>query len=113
MTITSLDKVRMTVIKTAANGVVGNQTIFTFSQKENYVSASYAGGRIRQGYLVGYLDRAKLFFSYCQLQVDGKIDNGQSDCDLSLDENKKLILTENFTWSSRENDGGVNVFREI
>jgi hypothetical protein len=104
MTLLSLDTIRMTVIKTAANGVVDNQTLFTFSRKENDVSASYAGGRIRQGYLVGYLDRAKLFFSFCQLQVDGKIDNGQSVCDLTLDENKKIfiafpysILSEKYT----------------
>ena len=113
MALISLDKVKMNVIKTAPNGVVNSQTIFTFSQKENLVSASYEGGKIYQGFLVGYLTRGKLFFSYCQLQVDGKIDNGQSICSLSFDENKKLILTETFTWSSRENDGGVNIFREI
>jgi len=103
----------MNVIKTAPTGAVNNQTIFTFSQRENIVSASYEGGKIRQGFLVGYLTKDNLFFSYCQLQVDGKIDNGQSICSLSWDENKKLILTENFAWSSRENEGGVNIFREI
>ncbi len=103
----------MNVIKTAPNGVVNNQTIFTFSQKENLVSASYAGGKIQQGYLVGYLTRDKLFLSYSQFQVDSKMDNGQSVCDLSLDENKKIVLTETFSWFSRDNEGGINVFREI
>ena len=102
----------MNVIKTAANGVVNNQTIFTFSQKENLVSASYAGRKIQQGYLVGYITGIN-FFCYCQLQVDGKIDNGQSVCDLSLDENKKIVLTEAFSGFSTDNEGGINVFREI
>jgi hypothetical protein len=112
MALLSLDKVKMNVIKTAANGVVNNLTIFTFSQNENFVSASYEGGKIQKGFLVGYLTSDKLLFSYCQLQVDGKIDNGQSVCDLTLDEHNKIILTENFAWSSR-NEEGVNIFREI
>jgi len=73
MALISFDKVKMNVIKTAPNGVVNSQTIFTFSQKENLVSASYAWGPVRQGFLVGYLNGEKLFFSYCQLQVDGKL----------------------------------------
>ncbi len=113
MALISLDKVKMNVIKTAANGVVNSQTVFTFSQNENLVSASYTGGKIQQGALVGYLTNDKLFFSYFQLQVDGKIDNGQAVCDLTFDEHNKIILTENFNWSSRENEKGVNIFREI
>ena len=73
MTITSLDKVKMNVIKTAANGVVNNQTIFTFSQKENLVSASYAGRKIQQGYLVGYITRDKFFFVTVNYRLTAKL----------------------------------------
>jgi hypothetical protein len=109
----SLDGVRMNVIKTDPDGVVNKDTFFLFSQEENIVSASYSGGKIKQGFLIGILNENKLIFSYCQLQKDGNIDNGQSACELSMSENGKLRLTENFTWASREGIAGINVFEEL
>jgi hypothetical protein len=37
----NLDDIKMNVIKTAPNGVVNDLTIFTFSQTDNVVSATY------------------------------------------------------------------------
>jgi len=103
----------MNVIQTAPNGVVNDLTIFTFSQTDNFISASYAGGQIFKGYLVGTLHKDKLLFSYCQLQMDGKIDNGQSECDVMMGENGKIKLIEHFKFASRNDDRGMNVFQEL
>lgn len=107
-----LDNIKMNVIETAGNGVVNEQTIFIFSQTGNFVSATYSGGQIHQGYVVGSLDQNKLSFSYCQLQTNGKMDNGQSECDILL-ENGKIRLIEHFTWASRNGEAGVNIFQEL
>ena len=109
----TLDNVKMNVIKTAQNGVVNELTIFTFSQNGNFVSATYSGGAIFKGYLVGTIDHEKLVFSYCQLQTDGKTANGESECDISIGENGKIKLIEHFKWASKNNDTGVNVFQEL
>lgn len=109
----SLNDVKMNVIQTDSYGVVNEETIFLFTQRENIVSASYSGGKIKQGYLVGTLSENKLVFSYCQLQNDGKMDNGQSSCELTINENGKLMLTENFTWASKDGLSGINIFREL
>lgn len=110
----SLDSVKMNVIKTAETGVVNHETIFLFSQKEGVVSAEYQGGKIRKGFLVGNLsEENELQFSYCQMQLDGKLDNGLSTCQLSKNENGKLILTEHFEWKSRPGEFGTNVFQEL
>ncbi len=55
----------------------------------------------------------KSVFSYCQLQIDGKADNGQSECDISIGENGKIKLIEHFKWSSKNNDTGINIFQEL
>ncbi len=109
----SLHNIKMTVIKTASKGVVNKHTIFSFSQTDNIVTAEYSGGRVRKGYLVGTISRNKLKFSYCQLHRDGKLDNGVSSCELSLNENGKIILTEHFEWKTRPGETGTNVFEQI
>jgi hypothetical protein len=110
----SLDGVKMNVIKTAENGVVNHETIFHFSQKDGIVSAVYQGGKILKGFLVGKLSTAnQLEFSYCQMQIDGKLDNGLSTCQLSKNENGKITLTEHFEWKSRPGEFGTNVFQEF
>lgn len=108
-----LDKVKMNVVSTAPNGVVNESTIFNFSQSETFISADYSGGKISKGYLVGTLSKNKLVFSYCQLQDDGKMDNGQSECELIVGEDGKIRLIENFKFASRNGETGTNVFREL
>jgi len=109
-----LDGVKMNVVKTADNGVVNHETIFNFSQKDGIVTAEYQGGKISKGFLVGKLPTPEqLEFSYCQMQIDGKLDNGVSSCQLSKNEDGKIILTEYFEWKSRPGEFGTNVFQEL
>lgn len=108
----NLDNIKMNVIQTTQNGAVNESTIFTFSQTENVVSASYCGGKILKGYLVGTIENNELTFSYCQLQVDGMLDNGRSVCEMLI-ENDKIRLIEHFTWASRNSESGVNIFEEM
>ncbi|MDN5199784.1 hypothetical protein QQ008_00380 [Fulvivirgaceae bacterium BMA10] len=108
-----LEKIRMNVVETAPNGVVNLDTIFTFSQQDGIVSAEYAGGKIQKGFLIGSLMENHLTFSYCQLQTNGKLDNGSSSCELKKMENGKIQMIENFQWATRENQHGTNVFQEL
>lgn len=110
----SLDNVKMNVVKTAENGVVNHETIFLFSQKDDVITAEYAGGKIRKGFLVGrFTNQNQLTFSYCQMQNDGALDNGASTCEVAKNENGKITLTEHFEWKSRPGEFGTNVFQEL
>ena len=110
----NLDKVVMKVIKTADNGVVNEKTFFHFSQNGNTVSAEYMGGKIKLGFLVGrFLSENQLSFSYCQMQLDGKLDNGISVCEVTSDQEGKITLLEHFEWQSRPGEFGTNIFQEI
>ena len=76
--------------------------------------ADYAGGKIQNGFLVGKVTpENKLVFSYCQIQMDGKLDNGVSRCEISKNEEGKITLTEHFEWASRPGEFGTNIFQEI
>jgi hypothetical protein len=109
----TLDKVKMTVIQTADNGVVNKDTLFSFMQEGNVVQAEYAGGKIKKGFLIGQVAAQVLKFSYCQLQTDGVLDNGVSSCEISVSDTGKIRLIEHFEWKTRPGERGVNVFEEI
>lgn len=109
----SLDGVRMNVIETAATGVVNQDTVFHFSQTGNTVSSEYSGGKVVKGFLVGKRTGNGLSFSYCQLQVDGKLDNGISACEIIRHSNGKIRMIEKFEWKSRPGETGVNIFEEL
>ena len=109
----SLDKIKMNVVNTAENGVVNRDTVFSFTQTENIVTAEYAGGRISKGFLVGICDGSLLTFSFCQLQTDGSLDSGLSSCGIETKENGKLRLTEHFEWKTRPGEKGINIFEEL
>ena len=108
-----LDNIRMNVIQTAPNGVVNQDTIFNFTQEGNLVHATYSGGKIIRGFLVGKLNGDMLHFSYCQIQADHRLDNGVSKCKLSKNPTGKIVLTEHFEWNSREGESGINIFEQI
>ena len=109
----NLDKVKMNVIQTAETGVVNKETMFSFTQKDNLIHAEYVGGQITKGFLVGKLADNILKFSYCQLQVDGRLDNGSSKGELSISKEGKIRLTEYFEWSTRPEQSGTNIFEQI
>jgi hypothetical protein len=102
----------MSVVATAAVGEVGEGTILRFTQEGAVISAHYAGGTIRVGYLAGVRDGANVTFRYTQVDESGRVDGGRSQCELSTLEDGRLRLVEHFQWESREGSG-TNVFEEI
>jgi hypothetical protein len=108
----SLDGVQMRVASTGAGGEVNTETLFTFVQDGSVVSARYAGGKVRLGYLVGTMSAGGLHFRYAQLDNEGRLDGGYSTCEISQMSDGRIRLVEHFRWDSREGSG-TNVFEEI
>ena len=108
----SLHGKRMNVVSTASAGVVNHETIFTFTEEGDVVSAHYAGGKVRLGYLVGLRSGDTLAFRYAQIDTEGHLDGGESNCELALTPEGKLRLLEHFQWESREGVG-TNIFEEL
>jgi len=109
MSALSLEGLRMNAIQTAPNGVVGRETIFHFRQQGEHVQASYAGGRVEQGFLLGIARGPRLEFTYCQRHTDGSLDAGRSQCELRR-EGGRLQIVEHFEWGGGR---GTNVIQEL
>jgi hypothetical protein len=107
-----LDGLQMNAVQTAAHGVINRDTLFRFTQARDVVSASYAGGRIVRGFLVGVIQDANLTFHYCQLETGGTLNSGQSRCELQRTVNGVVQILEHFTWASGAG-AGLNIIQEI
>jgi len=106
----SLDGKKMNAVETAPNGVVNQETIFHFKESEGVITAEYAGGQVKHGYLVGKIIEGKLAFQYTQLHEDGEMDGGHSVCDIETLADGRVRLVEHFVWD----DGvGTNVIEEL
>lgn len=108
----NLDGVRMYVSATGERGVVGSDTVLRFVQKGSRVFASYAGGAVERGCLVGRLSGSELAFRYAQRERSGEIHAGRSVCAVSLGAEGRLRIVEHFEWSTREGTG-TNVFDQL
>ena len=102
----------MRVVTTAANGVVGADTIFLFRQQGRVVTSTYAGGRIAAGFLAGKWEEGRLFFRYVQIATDEQVESGRSTAEPTRTPDGRLRLTEHFQWESKPGSG-TNVFEEI
>lgn len=112
----SLDKVRMNVVqtpRTPLQNVVNHETIFTFSQTGRLVTAEYSGGRIKQGFLIGFMFGDQVVFNYCQVQTDVRMDNGCSEFTISRAPNGKITLIEEFEVEARPGEYAINVLQEM
>jgi hypothetical protein len=107
----SLDGIRMHVVSTAEGGEVNAETLFEFTQDGSLVSARYAGGRVRLGYLVGTMSEEGLRFRYAQVDHSGRLDGGYSTCEIGRTAEGRIRLAEHFKWDSREGSG-TNLYEE-
>ncbi len=108
----SFDGVRMNAPITAPNGVINAETIFEFRQQGDTISANYSGGKIIHGHLVGVLEGDKFRFRFAQRENSGKLDGGESLCDVEQTSDGRIRLVEHFQWESRDG-AGTNVIEEL
>ena len=108
----NLNNLVMNAVETDSNGVINHETIFNFKQNDDRVYSDYSGGKIDKGYLVGLISGSELKFRFCQLEVDGTLNAGESVCELMYSENSLLQIVVSFKWESREGTG-KNVIQEM
>jgi hypothetical protein len=92
----------MRSLSTAGGGVIDPETTFSFSQVGDTISARYAGGTIRLGFLVGSRHGDRLGWRYVQIDNHGRLDSAHALCELSRLADVRLRLVEHFSWDSRE-----------
>lgn len=101
-----LDGRRFRPVADVAGGDVSTDTVFEYEEDaEGVVSAMYAGGSVRLGFLVGTRSGLKLSFRYAQLRADGTTANGRCEAVIENLDDGRLRLHERWAWESEEGDG--------
>lgn len=109
----NLNNKRFRSISNEAHGDVGDKTLFHYYQKEDLVWATYSGGTIRQGNIIGrWQDSGKLEIRYQHVSTDNEFKTGKC---LSTPEliDGKLRLHEQWQWTSGDQAKGTSIIEEI
>jgi DNA-binding MarR family transcriptional regulator len=101
----SLDGRRFRAVGEVDGGEVDTATRFDYRERDGEISATYAGGTIRTGYLVGTRSGNTLDFRYVQLNRAGGTSSGHCVSSLSMLADGRLRLDETWAWESREGSG--------
>jgi len=101
-------------VNNTANGETSAATIFHYLQDGNIISATYSGGRIRKGQLIGIVaEDGKFNLRYQQVNEEGEIMTGICISTPELMENGKLKLYEKWKWTSGDLSEGESVVEEL
>lgn len=101
---------------TAASGGVdvSADTVFVFSEDRlsGVVTASYSGGSVLAGSLVGTRDGLRVEFRYSHVTRAGSVESGVSQDRIELLDDGRLRLHETWEWTSRAGSG-VSTLEEL
>lgn len=101
----TLEGRRFTAIAHTEGGEVGPETVFEYHESEGEIWATYAGGTVRRGFLVGTRDGDTLSFRYSQLNHDHETSTGRCVSEVTRTEAGRLRLNETWAWESRPGSG--------
>ncbi|MFC5005476.1 DUF6196 family protein [Dactylosporangium cerinum] len=97
------------VVATSPASAISRDTWFEFHEHDGIVEASYTGGQIVTGRLVGRREHDRVRTAYTQLGVDGLLQTGTASMRVEKGTDGQLLLTESYTWS--DGTTGRNVLR--
>jgi len=93
-------------------GEVGGDTEFDFHDEGDHVWASYRGGSIRAGWLIGLVSGDTFQFRYVQLNRRGETSSGRSIDRIEVLDDGRMRLHENWAWESKHG-AGRSVLEEV
>jgi hypothetical protein len=111
MTAPSLDGRRFAAVANVG-GEVGADTIFEYQERDGEVWATYCGGAVRRGFVVGTRTGDTLDIRYVQLNDSGETSNGYCRSAIHVLPDGRLRLDEQWQWESRPG-GGTSVVEEL
>ena len=100
-------------LSNTANGEVSDATTFHYHQEGKVIWATYEGGAVLKGFLVGKMVGQSLQFTYQHLNQDLNIMTGQCESFAEKLENGKLILKEYWQWTCGDFSKGESTVVEV
>lgn len=111
MTAPSLDGRRFAAVANVG-GEIGADTVFEYRERDGEIWATYHGGAVRRGFLVGTRTHDTLDIRYVQLNTSGETSSGHCRTTIGTLRDGRLRLDENWQWESRAG-GGTSVVEEL
>ena len=108
------DKKRFRPIQNTANGETSKTTVFEYCQDGNILTATYAGGQIKKGHLIGLVaEDGSINMRYHQVNTKGILMTGICHSTPEIMKNGKIRLHERWEWTSGDSSKGTSVVEEI
>jgi len=109
----SLDGKKFVAQENTGSGEVSAQTLFEYHQKDTLIWATYSGGDIVYGQLLGSAVSGRSFIScYQHLNKLGVLMTGKCETRISKDAQDRLRLDEIWEWTSGDLSTGTSVVIE-
>lgn len=100
-------------ISNTDNGETSNETIFHYKQVGNIVTATYSGGKIIQGHLIGLVDSfGNIEMRYHQVNDKNELMTGICKSTPEILANGKIRLLEEWKWTSGDKSTGTSIIEE-
>ena len=101
-------------VQNTANGEVSSKTTFHYKQDGNIISATYGGGEIIKGTLIGIVsDDGILRFRYNHVNKEGDIRGGECVSTPETLSDGRIRLHEKWKWTDADQSEGESVIEEV
>ncbi|MDP4105261.1 MAG: n-acetylglutamate synthase [Bacillota bacterium] len=101
-------------VENTANGDVSSKTFFEYKQEGNILSATYSGGEIVKGTLIGILkENGSLQFRYNHVNVRNEIRGGQCFSTPETLPDGRIRLHEKWKWTDTDQSEGESIIEEV
>lgn len=101
-------------LENTSNGETSAATRFFYQQEGNILTATYAGGVIRKGHLLGIVqENGVIEMRYHQINNQGELLTGECTSVPEILPNGKIRLHETWRWTSGDKSSGKSIIEEI
>jgi hypothetical protein len=101
-------------ISNTENGETSEETIFYYKQNGSILTASYSGGGIKTGHLIGLVDESgNIDMRYHQVNTKGELMTGICRSVPEILPDGKILLHETWEWTSGDYSKGKSLLEEV
>lgn len=105
---------KFVLIENTPNGEVSLATVFEYKQEGHILSATYHGGEIIKGTIIGIVkDNGCLKFRYIHINKKNEIRGGQCYSIPEILTDGRIRLHENWKWLDNDQSEGESIVEEI
>lgn len=101
-------------VSNSTNGEVGDETRFHYHQEGSYIWATYSGGEVTLGQLLGRVEESGLLlFNYHHYNSKGVYRSGSCRATPEILPDNRIRLNEQWQWTNGDRSTGTSVVEEV